>query len=252
MGRHQQFERRVGEARFLLAADSGIVVEFGSRIDRALSDKVLRLRDALRLKGLQGVTDLIPTFRSLLVQYDPLLADPLRLIDEIAGLLESTAKAETASRLWRLPVCYEEQHAPDLADVAGRVNMTVADVVDLHSSQEYFVYFLGFLPGCALMGDLPAELELPRRTEPRIRVPAGSLAIAMRLTLVYPLVSPGGWHLIGNCPLKFFHSGLQSPNLLAPGDKVGFRPVSSREYEDILHKENEAKSFEYTQDYLVT
>lgn len=252
MGGHRQFELEAGDARFLLAADSGLVVEFGNRIDRALSAKVLRLRHALELKALQGVTDLIPSFRSLLVQYDPLVADPLRLIDEIAELLEDTATTEAAGRRWELPVCYEEQFAPDVSEVAGRLNMKVADVIALHAAQEYLVYFLGFLPGCALMGDLPAEMELPRRTEPRVRVPAGSVAIAMRLTIVYPLVSPGGWHLIGNCPLKFFHSGLQKPNLLAPGDTVTFRPVSSREYEDILRKEEQTTSFDYIQDYIAS
>ena len=248
---HRQFERRVGDARFLLAGDSGIVVEFGNTVDRALSARVLLLRQALEAARPEGVTDLIPTFRSLLVQYDPLQADPLRLIDEIAALLGAAGAAEAPGRLWQLPSCYDEEFAPDLADVAQRTGMKPAEVVELHAAQEYLVYFLGFLPGCALMGDLPAALELPRRTEPRVRVPAGSVAIAMKLTIVYPLVSPGGWHLIGNCPVRLFQAQLDRPNLLSPGDRVRFRPVSPREHAEIRRKEEAAKSFDHIEDYLL-
>jgi KipI family sensor histidine kinase inhibitor len=191
---------------------------------------VLRLRSVLEGAALEGVTDLVPSFRSLLVQYDPLVTDAETLIDQISPHLDTTAERSTRSTAWELPACYDEALAPDLAEVADRLNLTVSQVVDLHSSQEYSVYFLGFLPGCALMGDLPAALELPRRTAPRVRVPAGSLAIAMRLSIVYPLVSPGGWHLIGNCPLQFFDIGAVSPSLLAPGDTVRFKPISPSEH----------------------
>ena len=207
-----------------------MVVEFGDRVDRALSDAVLRLRLVLNSARLAGVTDLVASFRSLLVQYDPLVTDALVLIDQIAPYLETTEESLAKPRSWELPACYDEALAPDLAEVAERLNMTVSQVVDLHSSQEYSVYFLGFLPGCALMGDLPAELELPRRTAPRVRVPAGSVAIAMRLSIVYPLVSPGGWHLIGNCPLQFFDIRNSPPSLLGPGDRVRFKPISAREH----------------------
>ena len=250
MDTQRQFERRVGDARFLLAADSGIVVEFGSTVDRALSAKVLRLRATLEAKRPHGVTDLVPTFRSLMVQYDPALADPLQLIDEIAGLLGEAGKAEAPGRLWELPACYDENFAPDIAGVGERLGMSVKQVVERHAAQDYLVYFLGFLPGCAMMGDLPAAMELPRRAEPRVRVPAGSVAIAMKLTIVYPLVSPGGWHLIGNCPVKLFHAASERPNLLSPGDRVRFRPVSAREYDEVLRREEGATSFEHMQDYL--
>ncbi|MFB8344612.1 5-oxoprolinase subunit PxpB [Brucella cytisi] len=238
-----QYERTVGVARFLLAGDTGVVVEFGNRVDRELSDTVLRLRSTLTATKLQGVTDFVPSFCSLLVQYDPLVTDGLSLIDAIAVHINTPAEHETRTRIWELPACYDETLAPDIADVADRLNKSVSQIIDLHSAQDFSVYFLGFLPGCALMGDLPAELELPRRTAPRVRVPAGSVAIAMRLSIVYPLVSPGGWHLIGNCPLQFFDHHATPPSLLAPGDKVRFKPISLREHAAFSHERSTGRLF---------
>lgn len=250
MTRHAQFERMIGDARFLLAADSGVVVEFGSTVDRNLSAKVLRLRHALELRQLPGVIDLIPSFRSLLVQYDPENVDPFDLIDLIGHVLDETVDTAQTFRHWDIPVCYHEEFAPDLAEVAHRLDMTPGDFVALHSAQEFFVYFLGFLPGCALMGDLPPQLELPRRVEPRVRLPAGSVAVAMRLTIIYPLVSPGGWHLIGNCPLKLFHPDLVRPSLFAPGDRVRFVPICPQEHQDILAEQSGAGAYQAAQGYL--
>jgi KipI family sensor histidine kinase inhibitor len=216
--------------RFLPAGDTGLVVEFGNIVDRKLNEKVLNLQSALEAASLRGILDLVPTFRSLLVHYDPLQTDPETLIGLISPLLKSGSLSPRNVRSWEIPACYDEEYAPDLEDVAQRLGMKPSQVVDLHASQDYSVYVLGFLPGCALMGDLPVEMKLPRRMEPRVRVPAGSVAIAMQLTIVYPLVSPGGWHLIGNCPLNFFNVGLPRPNLLAPGDRVRFRPISAAEH----------------------
>lgn len=231
----------VDGVRFLPAADTGLVVEFGNVVDKELNAHVINLHAALDAAGLHGVVDLVPTFRSLLVHYDPLQTDPETLIAQISPLLKSGSRSPRDVRTWELPACYEEQYAPDLADVAQRLGMTPSQVIDLHSSQDYSVYVLGFLPGCALMGDLPVEMKLPRKTEPRVRVPAGSVAIAMQLTIVYPLVSPGGWHLIGNCPLEFFNVGLPRPNLLAPGDRVRFRPILAAEHARLKAEQMHAK-----------
>ena len=132
-------------------------------------------------------------------------------------------------RHWRLPVCYEGEAAPDLAEVAATLGVDEAEVVALHSGTEYLVYMLGFLPGFPFMGDLPERLRLPRRSQPRVRVPAGSVAIATGLTAIYPWESPGGWHLLGRCPVPLFDARRASPSLLAAGDKVRFTPVSADE-----------------------
>src|SRR5690606_19723136 len=129
----------------------------------------------------------------------------------------------------RLPVCYEGEAAPDLAAVAATLGIRVDELIAAHSGTEYRVYMLGFLPGFPFMGDLPAHLRLPRRAQPRVRVPAGSVAIATGLTAIYPWESPGGWHLLGRCPVPLFDARRAAPALLAAGDRVRFTPVSSAE-----------------------
>ena len=150
---------------------------------------------------LPGLIETMPTFRSLTVFFDPLRTGRAALLEALQPLFERGASAATAaSRRWRLPACYEGEAAPDLAETACTLGITPDDVVALHSGTEVVVYMLGFLPGFPFMGDLPERLRLPRRTEPRVRVPAGSVAIANALTVIYPWESPGGWHLLGALP----------------------------------------------------
>jgi len=173
----------------------------------------------------------MPTFRSLTVFFDPLRTGRAALLDALQPLFERGASAATAaSRRWRLPACYEGEAAPDLAETARTLGITPDDVVALHSGTDVVVYMLGFLPGFPFMGDLPERLRLPRRTEPRVRVPAGSVAIANALTVIYPWESPGGWHLLARCPVPLFDARRAAPSLLAPGDHVRFDPVPIDEY----------------------
>jgi inhibitor of KinA len=211
--------------RFLSVGDTALAVEFGDAIDRALSRRVLRLYTALRAARLEGLIETVPTFRSLLVHYNPLATSRAKLEPELERLVDSDAEGAETGRLWRIPVCYEGEFAPDLDEVAHRVGLSPAVVVRLHSDVCYHVYMLGFLPGFPYMGDLPPSLALPRRAEPRVRVPAGSISIATSLTAIYPFESPGGWHLIGTTPFKFFDGSRTPPALLAPGDRVRFEPI---------------------------
>ncbi len=216
---------------FLPAGDAALVVEFGYSIDRAVSDRVLALAAVVR--DIDGVLETVPTFRSLLVQYDPLRTRAEALEAAIRGLLRGAAPATRNAKRWRLPACYEPALAPDIADVADRAGMSVEDVATLHASTPFHVYLVGFAPGFAYMGDLPERLSFPRRTSPRVKVPAGSVAIAQRLTGVYPHESPGGLHLIAACPVRFFNPEADRPSLLAPGDEVLFEPVARDEYEHV-------------------
>jgi KipI family sensor histidine kinase inhibitor len=143
---------------------------------------------------------------------------------------------ETSGRRWHLPVCYDETVAPDLAEVAARTGLSPDEVIVRHSGVAYHVYMLGFLPGQAYLGDLPSELVLPRRESPRLKIPAGSLAIATRMTCIFPLETPCGWHLIGRSPVALWEMSPDPHALLAPGDSVTFRPISLREYEDLQAK----------------
>jgi KipI family sensor histidine kinase inhibitor len=148
-----------------------------------------------------------------------------RLEADITGLLHTPAGLEHKARRWRVPVCYEGEHAPDLAYVAKETGLAAKEVVALHAGRPYHVYMIGFLPGLPYMGDLPERLVLPRRVDPRVRLPPGSVAIAMTMTIVYPLESPGGWHLIGATPVRLFDWRWPAPALLAPGDAVEFEPI---------------------------
>ncbi|MBV8850643.1 MAG: 5-oxoprolinase subunit PxpB [Methylobacteriaceae bacterium] len=221
------------DVRFLPAGDKALVVEFGDTIERALSERVLRLATRLKDLRLQGVIETLPTFRSLLVRYDPLQTSGAALEKDIGAHLADKAGAKQETRLWQIPACYDKRCAPDLDEVAKRTKLTTDDVVARHSGTQYLVYVVGFAAGFPYMGDLPPELVLPRRTDPRVRVPAGSIAMATTLTGIYPLESPGGWHLIGAAPIRLFDSGWERPALLRPGDLAKFEPVDFAEYERI-------------------
>ena len=213
------------KVRFLSAGDRALVVEFGDRIERALSDDVIRLDASLRSSRLPGVVETVPTFRSLMVHYDPVATTCADLERAIASLLDRPPDPRATTTLWRVPVCYEGSFAPDLGEVAKRTGLAPSEVVARHSGTRYHVYMLGFLPGFPYMGDLPHELALPRRADPRLRVPAGSVSIATTLTAIYPYESPGGWHLIGVTPIRLFDPARPRPALLEPGDKVQFEPI---------------------------
>jgi inhibitor of KinA len=221
------------EARFVPAGDTALVVEFGDEIDRAMSERVLRLAEQVRNAAIAGVIETVPTFRSLMVHYDPLVTSGVRLAGDIRALARSVGSAARRRRLWRLPACYALECAPDLAAVAEGTGLRAADVVERHAGTQFHVYMIGFLPGYPYMGDLPPELRLPRRPDPRTRVPAGSIAIASSLTAVYPVESPGGWHLIGATPVRLFDPSWERPSLLAPGDALRFEPISFEQYQSI-------------------
>src|SRR5262249_41642740 len=138
----------------------------------------------------------------------------------ISALLADLTVTESPGRSWRLPVCYDPRFAPDLDAVAERAHSSKQDVVERHCGSIYHVYMLGFLPGQAYMGDLPRELELPRRPTPRLKIAAGSLAIADKMTCIFPMETPCGWHVIGRSPIPLWKQSTGSHPLLAPGDTV--------------------------------
>jgi inhibitor of KinA len=219
--------------RFLPAADSALVIEFGSAIDRGTSDRVLALAETLTRAALPGATEIVATFRSLCVNYDSLLTTGRELEAAIRALVRRSGASAQVRRLWDIPVCYDPQYAPDIEEVGKAVGLTAAEVAALHAGTQYHVYMIGFVPGYPYMGDLPAKLRLPRRLDPRTRVPPGSLAIATSMTAVYPYESPGGWHLIGTSPVRFFDPESAKGALLGPGDAVKFRAVTAAEFSRI-------------------
>lgn len=226
------------DADFRYAGDTTLIVQFGERIDQQVFAKVTRLqRHVQALSGsgqLVGLVETVPTFRSLAIIFDPLITDHASVIDVLGTQpMEADDDSIRAARHWRFPVCYGGAHGPDLPFVAEATGTAEAQLVAQHQAQQYTVYMLGFLPGFGFLGDLPSGLRLPRRSSPRTRVPQGSVAIAMQLTCVYPWDSPGGWHLIGHCPVPFFNADAAPPALLQPGDSVGFTAVTANEASSI-------------------
>lgn len=219
---------------FLDAGDTALIVEFGREIDRHASALVLALADRVAAAGIGGVVETVPTFRSLMIHYDPVRLGAAELRTRLAPLLQNLVAAEQVGRHWRLPACYDPSLGLDLLEVAERTRLGVERVVALHAATTFHIYMLGFLPGFPYMGDLPAELALPRRENPRVRVPSGSIAIAMRMTSIYTLESPGGWHLLARTPAPLWDLRRENAGLLAAGDKVRFEPVSVPEYESLL------------------
>jgi KipI family sensor histidine kinase inhibitor len=194
------------------------------------------LAQKLRDLEVAGVVEMVPTFRSLMVHYDPVRLPQAELKARIAPLIDGIAAAEQVGRHWRLPVCYDQSLGPDLADVALRTGLGVADVIERHSGVVHHVYMMGFLPGLPYLGGLPKEFELPRRENPRLKVPRGAVAVAMSMTVIYPLESPGGWHILGVTPVPLWDLGRDPPTVLDAGDKVTFVPVSVSEYEALRAK----------------
>jgi inhibitor of KinA len=174
----------------------------------------------------------------LLLTYDPTCAGPDETSEMVRSLIqEKDAVTLPEPRTVDIPVCYEGEMAPDLGDVSAQTGRTVEEVIRLHSGTEYLVYFLGFSPGFPYLGDLPRELASPRLKTPRLRVPAGSVAIGGSQTGIYPVDSPGGWRLIGRTPLPLFSPEKDPPTLLRMGDRVRFVPITSEDFHALRNAE---------------
>lgn len=213
---------RCGDRAFLLA--------FGDHPHPELSRRIAALKERLLAAQPAGLEDAVAGFVTLLVLYDPDVT-AARTLSDLVFRLDSDEQAAAGRRTWTLPVCYDASLATDLPAVAEATGLPRETVVALHASRCYTVYLIGFSPGFPYLGDLDPRLALPRRPEPRARVPAGSVAIATTYTAVYPQDTAGGWHLIGRTPVRLFDAAALSPALLRPGDAVRFRPVDLHEYE---------------------
>ncbi|MGH6931255.1 MAG: 5-oxoprolinase subunit PxpB [Dongiaceae bacterium] len=232
--------------RYLNCGDTAFSVQFGTTIEPAINAKVMGLHAAIKAEKvagrLAGLVETVPSFRALLVHYDPLSTSRAKLEHAIGRLVEQRHVAASVGRRWLIPCCYDDPElAPDLPDVASRTGLSVEEVIVLHTGSMFTVYVIGFMPGFPFMGGLPKSLELPRRSQPRVNVPQCSVAIALGMTGVYPWQSPGGWHLIGRTPVLMFDCRRPEPSLLGPADRVRFRRVSRAEYQELSDQQrNEA------------
>lgn len=216
--------------------DRCLVVRFGAGIDVTIGRRCGAAATALRNAGIAGVSDIVPTFNTVAVHYLPghfaVNTSVRNLEAEVERVLrDADLEGEPAGgRVVKLPVCYGGEYGPDLADVAERTGLDPDGVIQLHSREPAYVFMLGFAPGAPFMGVHDALFALPRRATPRTSIPAGSVAIANRQTVIYPNNLPGGWHIIGRTPLALFNP-LQSPaTLVSPGDSVRFVPISEETF----------------------
>lgn len=206
------------------AGDAALLLELDEVIDPAVNARAIAAAAAMRERSISGVRDVVATYRSVAVYFDPLLVDLPALQAELTRAADISASASSGRRL-EVPVVYGGDYGPDLADVAAFAGLRPHQVVGRHAGTEYRVYMLGFLPGFAYMGTVPREIAMPRRTTPRLRVEGGSVGIAGAQTAIYPRPSPGGWQIIGRTGMQVFDPGAAPPALFAPGDRVRFVPV---------------------------
>jgi KipI family sensor histidine kinase inhibitor len=220
--------------RLLAAGDGAVSVELGDEISREANARALTLERLLLDARLPGLLDTVPSFRALLVQYDPRVLPwgtlRARLLDLAGRLAEA---APPPGRRVELPCAYGGVHGPDLEEVARRLDLTPAAVVALHAGVEHYVYFVGFTPGLPYMAGQPERLTIPRLDRPRTKTPPGSVAIGGAQTSIYSVESPGGFWLLGRTPLRLYDPAAAEPILLRAGDRVRFRPIDAAEYDTI-------------------
>lgn len=231
MGRATMNPTPYERPKFRLAGDRGLLVEFGDAIAPEINRKVRAMTLALEKAALPGICEVVPTYRSVIVIYDPMSTDPARLQPALLALEASLARIETPPpRETVIPVCYGGEFGPDIEFVAAHNHLSVAEVIRLHAAPRYPIYMLGFSPGFPYLGGLPEALHTPRLSTPRTLVPAGSVGIANNQTGIYPIASPGGWQLIGRSPVKLFDPEKETPFLLKAGDCLRFEAISADEY----------------------
>lgn len=224
--------------------DRSMLLVFGDQINIDIGHQCATAALVLRAANIRGISDIVPTFNSVALHYQPRLFGSsisfrslANEIDKLLGKTFEQAPAPASTRQIDIPVCYGGVHGPDLAHVASHCQLSEADVIRLHSQEPAYVFMLGFAPGAPYIGMHDSRLAIGRRDTPRTDVPAGSVAIANLQTMIYPNLSPGGWHIIGATPLTLFDPTQEPATLLAPGDTVRFVPISPTEFLAARHKQ---------------
>ena len=213
----------------------GLLLQWPAKISLGIHREVMQTVDFVNSQFSEAVRELVPTYHELAIYCNPeinLNSFRKKLVEEVMTLPKAE-KSGFSSRLFTLPICYAETHGPDMKGVAGALNISVSQLIAHHTAPSYWVYGLGFLPGFPYLGGLPDVLSLPRKETPSAIVAPGSVGIGGQQTGIYPSESPGGWHIIGNCPIPLFNAVNTPPALLQAGDRVRFNAVSSEEWQEI-------------------
>jgi KipI family sensor histidine kinase inhibitor len=216
--------------RLLPSGDSAITVEFSRNIDDAANQRVLALDLAVAREAIGGVTETVPTYRSLLVHYDPLQIGFEALSEKLVALAEQPVPPVTSARRWRIPVAYGGEHGIDIEDVAKTLKTTPDDIVARHLAGDYRVAMIGFTPGWSYLSGLEKFLHMPRRQNPRLLTPAGTVSVGGVQTGVQCLAGPSGWHLLGRTAVRTYQLHREPTFLLEPGDRVTFSQVDHKTF----------------------
>ena len=226
-------EIKLSSPVFLDAGDTALVIQYGEVVDVSINRIVRQLAHAVKQQDMRGIIDIVPTMRSLMIHYDPLSLSKQALIGAVQPLLYDLEELEENNKKWLIPVCYEEEFAPDINEVSKATNTTIDEIVRQHTLLELEVFMMGFLPGFPYIGLLPEIFDLPRRIEPRVYIPPRSISVAARQTTIYTINSPGGWHLRGRTPVDFYHADRDEPILVCAGDRIKFKSIPSSEFTEV-------------------
>lgn len=227
------------KVRFLPCGDQAVTVEWGSTIDEHINRQVHAFARKVEALSHPAITEVVPTYRSATVHYRPEVFSYEELKQLLLSLTQGGPEEAEELPVVEIPVCYGGEYGPDLLEVAQHCSLTPEEVIARHTAPTYRIYMLGFTPGFPYLGGMDPSIAAPRRKEPRIHIPAGSVGIAGEQTGVYPIVSPGGWQLIGRTPLRLFDPQREQPILLSAGAGIRFVPIDEETFRKMEEKEGE-------------
>ena len=231
---------RRSEINVKISSDRSVSVEFANEISVRINREIRAFMMLLGDAEILGIVEVVPTYRAVLIHYEPDVLPYDELIRHIYEIIEKTKDIDIPrSEVVEVPVCYGGEYGPDIATVAKNAGISEKKVIEIHTQPAYLIYMLGFTPGFAYMGGMNKKIATPRLSSPRVRLEAGSVGIAGEQTGIYPIASPGGWQIIGRTPLVLFDPKAENPFLFKAGQRVRFYPITEQEYLNIK-KEQEA------------
>ena len=220
--------------RIVPEGDSSLLIQFEQVISPSVNQRIAAAAKLIKAQQISGITDMIPTYCSLLINYNPLVISYDALYKRVESIVRMESHQEAGQKkIWEIPVLYGGTYGPDLSTIAEHAGLSEEEVIKIHSGTDYLIYMLGFLPGFTYLGGLDEKIHTPRLASPRVRIPAGSVGIGGSQTGIYPMDSPGGWQLMGMTPVKTYDPARETPILVEAGDYIRFVPVSEAEYLDI-------------------
>ncbi|MGA1227196.1 MAG: 5-oxoprolinase subunit PxpB [Tamlana sp.] len=214
--------------------ERAILVEWPQKLDRDILNDLVCFKEKIVEKNIKSIIELKSAYNSLLVFYDDKIENyPNEVLNLKSIYLEKNVSIERTTKLWKIPVCYDDEFGIDLEFISKEKRLSKSEIIKRHCQVSYSVYFIGFLPGFLYLGGLDKSLEIPRKSTPRLHIEKGAVAIGGSQTGVYPNASPGGWNIIGNSPINFFDVSKDTPCFAKAGDRLKFYPVTLKEYHDI-------------------